>query len=97
MRIDDLQRRTLIQSLATIFNPEPSKSIRLDPQNLKVHQSHSLNSLKGDYIGDYIRDYCRIAGDTRSLDYSSQERQKRLIDFGNALPLPESGKGIAEP
>ena len=36
------------------------------------HVSHSLNSLKGGYIGDYIRDYYRdIKGDTRSLDYGS--------------------------
>ena len=35
--------------------------------------SHSLNSLKGGYIGDYMRDYHRgvIMGDTRSLDHSS--------------------------
>ena len=34
--------------------------------------SHSLNSLKGGYIGDYIREYYRdIKGDTRSLDSSS--------------------------
>ena len=33
------------------------------------HMSHSLNSLKGGYIGGYIGDYYRgIKGDTRSLD-----------------------------
>ena len=26
---------------------------------LMIHVSHSLNSLKGDYIGDYIGDYYR--------------------------------------
>ena len=35
--------------------------------------SHSLNSLKGGYIGDYLGDYYRhYKGDTRSLDYSSK-------------------------
>ena len=34
--------------------------------------SHSLNSLKGGYIGDYIGNYYRvIKGDTRSLDSGS--------------------------
>ena len=34
--------------------------------------SHSLNSLKGVYMGKYIGDYYRvIKGETRSLDYSS--------------------------
>ena len=33
--------------------------------------SHSLNSLKGGYIGDYIGTTMGvIKGDTRSLDYS---------------------------
>ena len=31
-------------------------SLTLSP---KPHLSHSLNSLKGDYIGDYIGDYYR--------------------------------------
>ena len=33
--------------------------------------NHSLNILKGGYIGDYITDYNR--GDARNLDYSSNE------------------------
>ena len=34
--------------------------------------SHSLNSLKGDYVGEYIGDYIgAIKGDTRSLDCST--------------------------
>ena len=36
--------------------------------------SYSLNSLKGGYIGDYIG---VIKGDTRSLDYSSDEMERR--------------------
>ena len=38
------------------------------------HVSHSLNSLKGRYIGDYIGDYYRAyKGGYRSFDYSSCE------------------------
>ena len=29
------------------------------PAGMKMHMSHSLNSLKGGYIGDYIGDYYR--------------------------------------
>ena len=38
----------------------------------KGYLSHSLNSLKGEYIGDYIGTTIGvIKGDTRSLDYGS--------------------------
>ena len=41
-------------------------------QSQRVHMSHSLNSLKGDYMGNYIGNTIGvIKGDTRSLDYSS--------------------------
>ena len=41
------------------------------------HQlSHSLNSLKGDYIGEYMgTNIGVIKGDTRSLDSGSTEKQ----------------------
>ena len=41
--------------------------------------SHSLNSLKGGYIGDYLGEYHRgIKGDTRSLDYSTCKTARDL-------------------
>ena len=36
-------------------SPTGAPAISVDP----AHMSHSLNSLKGDYIGDYIGDYYR--------------------------------------
>ena len=39
-----------------------------------MEKSYSLNSLKGGYIGEYIGTMIGgIKGDTRSLDYSSDE------------------------
>ena len=42
--------------------PKPSKL-----RWLHYHMNHSLNSLKGDYIGEYYRG--NYKGDTRNLDY----------------------------
>ena len=39
--------------------------------------SHSLNSLKGGYIGDYYSGEGIIKGDTRSLDYGSYDFESK--------------------
>ena len=55
------------------------------------HMSHSLNSLKGGYIGDYIGSYYRvIKGDTRNLDYSSY-----MVGYQDHGPL--SGPTLERP
>ena len=43
--------------------------------------SYSLNSLKAGYIGDYIGETVMgvIQGDTRSLDYSSDDTVPRMV------------------
>ena len=42
------------------------------PPQINMSHCHSLNSLKGGYIGDYIGSIIGVLkGDTRSLDYSS--------------------------
>ena len=56
--------------------------------------SHSLNSLKGGYIGDYIGTTIGVTkGDTRSLDYSSHMKvpsppQPVSLGFRVFLPAP---------
>ena len=54
--------------------------------------SHSLNSLKGGYIGDYIQGTTTGAskGDTRSLDYSSHVSCSRPSKTACPDPYPQS-------
>ena len=45
-----------------ICGADSSETERTEAATASTHMSHSLNSLKGGYIGDYIRDQYRGYG-----------------------------------
>ena len=59
--------------------------------------THSLNSLKGIYIGDYIKGTTigDSKGDTRSLDYSSYEPMWFATDSSHWLGFRVEGLGFS--